>query len=155
MGRRILVLAVLAATAVTLALVTVGSGGSATPKPTPAQLTPKKGSPIVVIYQENHNFDNPYGGWGGADQPANRRCEAAQVDPGRLPFPRLEHARRQSGAPPPAVNLNRPAAAAGVRARVPRHAVRHRHVHRADRHDVPAADRLRSGERPRQGKRSS
>ena len=41
---------------------------------------------LVVIYEENHSFDNLYGGWGTVDgQPSTGRADAtaAPHDPGR------------------------------------------------------------------------
>ena len=45
------------------AVLALGAGGSAAPA---ASAPPPKGPPInhiVVIYEENHSFDNLFGGW--------------------------------------------------------------------------------------------
>ena len=41
---------------------------------------------IVVIYEENHSFDNLYGGWEGVDGLPRRRRAHAQVDQAGAPY---------------------------------------------------------------------
>ena len=96
---------------------------------------------IVVIYEENHSFDNLYGGWEGVNGLAN--ADAAHTHPGQPDRQRVrlpEAARREP----------RLAAALARRARrdardrtavhepLPERAVHDRRLHRADRHDLPA-----------------
>ena len=60
-------------------VVTAASAGSAQPS---ASKTPlDKVDHIVVIYEENHSFDNLYGGWEGVNGRAN--ADRGQDDAGR------------------------------------------------------------------------
>ena len=43
------------------------SAGSAPKKPQPGLAVLAKVNHLVVIYQENHSFDNLYGGWEGVN----------------------------------------------------------------------------------------
>jgi acid phosphatase len=66
-----------------VAIVAVGvaaSGGSAAKRATPADQL-KQIKHIVVIYEENHSFDNLYGGWEGVNGVANAdAAHTTQVD---------------------------------------------------------------------------
>src|SRR4029079_11055641 len=44
---------------------------------------------IMVIYQENHSFDNYLGTFPGADGVANAGAGATQLDKGGTPYPEL------------------------------------------------------------------
>ena len=72
-----------AATAAVLCVVT-GSAGSAAQKPYPGLATLAKVNHIVVIYEENHSFDNLYGGWEGVNGLANAKVK--QVNQSGNPF---------------------------------------------------------------------
>src|SRR6476646_11511417 len=57
---------------------------------------------IVVIYEENHSFDNLYGGWEGVN--GLRRADAAhttQVDQSGMPFACLTQNDVNLTQPPP------------------------------------------------------
>ena len=54
----------------------LGATGCATPPPTPAQRIQH----LVVIYAENHSFDNLYGLFPGADGIANASAEQKTVE---------------------------------------------------------------------------
>ena len=42
---------------------------------------------IVVIYEENHSFDNLYGGWEGVNGPQNATAsQLTQVDQNGVPY---------------------------------------------------------------------
>src|SRR5919201_5647858 len=91
MSRRMIALLALAAAAVALLVTEVGTAAHRTPqqagttlkpkpkkkkhkkKPKPLSATQKlaKIKHIVVIYEENHSFDNLYGGWEGVNGRAN------------------------------------------------------------------------------------
>ena len=59
-----------------------GSGASPARRSPSAKTTPlDKIDHIVVIYEENHSFDNLYGGWEGVNGRAN--ADRRQDDPGR------------------------------------------------------------------------
>src|SRR6266536_1441240 len=73
----------LLAVAGVLALIVAGSAGASAP--TNEQLQTIKH--IVVIYQENHSFDNLYGGWEGVDGLANADdAHTTQVNQSGTPF---------------------------------------------------------------------
>ena len=98
---------------------------------------------VVVIFQENHSFDNLYGRWGKVGRQAGQRPVAGRRGahhPGR---PERRRVRL------PAAERREPhlsAARGELHRRRPRHqqclhqqAVLDRQVHQADRHDLPAA----------------
>ena len=62
-------------------LATAGSTGK---KPYPGLATLAKVNHIVVIYEENHSFDNLYGGWEGVNGLANAKVK--QVNQSGNPF---------------------------------------------------------------------
>ena len=108
--------------------------GSARPS---AKTTPlDKVDHIVVIYEENHSFDNLYGGWEG-------------VNGVRTPTPRTRRrstsrARRTPVCKQNDVNLaplcrRRAPTRARLHERVLEHVVHDRHLHPGDRDDLPAA----------------
>ncbi len=112
---------------------------------------------LVVIYEENHSFDNLYGGWG--------RVGGQQVD-GLQDAPPAHHRAACTGrhaVPLPAAGRRQPhlAAAAGhvhrPRARRARSDFRnrpftHRPLHRPDGHHLPRARCLRPQRRPRRAR---
>ena len=60
-------LAMLALVAGALALFVAQAGSSAEAKPPTAGQKLEKVKHVVVIYEENHSFDNLYGGWEGVN----------------------------------------------------------------------------------------
>ena len=104
---------------------------------------------IVVIYQENHSFDNLYGGLGGGarSQRAPTPAHTVQVNQAGTPYTCL----LQND-----VNLAVAAAAGDVHGHDHRHlvheplrerAVRDRQLHPADRDHLPGAGRVRAQRR--------
>ena len=78
--------AAVAATAVVLVLVGAAAfAGSARPS---AKATPlDKVDHIVVVYEENHSFDNLYGGWEGVNGRANAdAAHTTQVNQQGAPY---------------------------------------------------------------------
>jgi phospholipase C len=66
---------------------------------------------IVVIYEENHSFDNLYGLWPGADgvvTPANGTPNQVQVGQGGAPYDCLEQNDPQLTSPPLAATCTDP-----------------------------------------------
>src|SRR5258706_16222297 len=59
---------------------------------------------IVVIYEENHSFDNLYGGWGGGNGPGNPP-NSTQGSPAGSPPPRLRPNNANPTSPPPPAAL--------------------------------------------------
>src|ERR1700737_971625 len=57
-----------------------------------ATATAKESSPLskinhfVIVYQENHSFDNLYGGWEGVDALNNASSHSSQVNQGGAKF---------------------------------------------------------------------
>ena len=109
---------------------------------------------LVVIYEENHSFDNLYGGWGSVNgqrvdgpRQASRHGHSTQVAQDGTPYGCL----LQND-----VNLTSPAAARRP-ARTPAHGVAashfrnqpvpHRRLHQARGQDLPGARRLRAQRR--------
>ena len=82
MVRRLLVLMLLAlaALAVTAVAATAGGGGGGGGNDHGNANQLSKVKHIVVIYEENHSFDNLYGGWEGVNGLSN--ATAGQHDPG-------------------------------------------------------------------------
>ena len=66
-------LAMLALVAGALALFVAQAGSSAEAKPPTAGQKLEKVKHVVVIYEENHSFDNLYGGWEGVNGSRKRR----------------------------------------------------------------------------------
>ena len=66
--------------AVALVALAIPAGSTAVAKPKPANPLSKINH-IVVIYEENHSFDNLYGGWEGVN--GLRNADAARHGPGR------------------------------------------------------------------------
>ena len=101
----------------------------------------KKINHIVVIYEENHSFDNLYGGWEGVNGLANAdAAHTTQVNEAGNAYACLKQddvnlqARRAAGD-----LLGRDAGHAGGRSEpLHEHAVHDRRLHRPDGHDVPA-----------------
>ena len=98
---------------------------------------------IVVIYEENHSFDNLYGGWEGVNglratpTPRTRRRSTRTAPP----FACLQQNDVNLTSPPlPHLHRRR---ARRSRAHFTQPAVHDRRVHPAERHHVPAARRLR------------
>src|SRR6267154_890756 len=90
MRRRLAVSGVVAVAVAAVTLVAVGSSGSATRPPTPAQAALGKINHIVVIYEENHSFDNLYGGWEGVNGRSSAdAAHTVQVSPAGLALPCL------------------------------------------------------------------
>ena len=108
---------------------------------------------VVVIFQENHSFDNLYGSWG-------------KVGKSRVDGPRHATAaqKRQIGQDGKVykcllqndVNLTSPAAPSHLRGHRPRHrrqripqpTLHDRRLHRADGHDLPGTGSLRTKRSP-------
>jgi phospholipase C len=97
--RRTLALLALVAGALALFTAQAGSSAQAKPKPKhPVHHTPKPKSStaahqlakvkrVVVIYEENHSFDNLYGGWEGVNGLSNATtAEKAQLNQAGTPF---------------------------------------------------------------------
>ncbi len=86
MMRRLLVLAFLALAAFGVtAVVATASGGGGNGHGDDRQNSKIKH--IVVIYEENHSFDNLYGGWEGVNGPANAdAAHTTQVNQANIPF---------------------------------------------------------------------
>jgi phospholipase C len=100
--RRLLVVA--AGLAVAVAAVTAG-GSSAKPPPTLLD----KVSHIVVIYEENHSFDNLYGGWEGVNGRANAdAAHTIQVAQNGVPYKCLLQNDVNLTSPPLAVTCTDP-----------------------------------------------
>ena len=97
---------------------------------------------IVVIYEENHSFDNLYGGWEGVNGLANAdAAHTTQVNQAGNAYACLKQNDVNLTSPPAADDvLRRHAGHAGRPVHEPLHerAVHDRRLHRADRHDVPA-----------------
>jgi acid phosphatase len=66
------------------AAVLLSTAGSASKKPYPGLATLAKVNHIVVIYEENHSFDNLYGGWEGVNGLA--KAKVKQVNQSGNPF---------------------------------------------------------------------
>jgi len=80
---------------VVVALVATGAGGSAPTSPL------SKVSHIVVIYEENHSFDNLYGQWEGVNGSANAAtAEKTQVSQNGTPFTCLKQLDVNLTSPP-------------------------------------------------------
>ena len=82
MLRRTFLFAVLAASAVALVVAAAGIAK----KPDPGLEALAKVNHIVVIYEENHSFDNLYGGWEGVNGLGNAANASAQVNQNGKPF---------------------------------------------------------------------
>ncbi len=138
-GRRKLALAVLGAA---LAAVTLSSAAGA--ERGDQQL--RRINHIVVIYEENHSFDNLYGGWEGVRGLSD--ADAAHTDAGRserhavlMPAP--------TGREPDCASAldgvqQRQSERSFIRQPLPEHAVHDRQLHSADRHHVPERRRIHS-----------
>src|SRR5436305_9893167 len=77
--------------AAALGLVAAFGAGGATVAPAKAKPKPKppltRIKHIVVIYEENHSFDNLYGGWEGVNgRPSPTNARARQVDEAGSPY---------------------------------------------------------------------
>ena len=87
MMRRLLLLALLALAAfgVTAVVATAGGGGGGNGRGDDKGASKVKH--IVVIYEENHSFDNLYGGWEGVNGPSNAdAAHTTQVNQANVPF---------------------------------------------------------------------
>ena len=95
-----------------LSLLLVGllaaGGGSAKPKPKP-KAPPKPVTPaqklhaihhFVVIYEENHSFDNLYGGWEGVNGLQSAGARATQVNQAGVPYTCLRQDDVNLASPP-------------------------------------------------------
>src|SRR5713226_7537462 len=71
-------------------LVTLGLAVASLP-PASAQDRLSKINHVIVIYQENHSFDNYFGDFPGADGIANAGAAATQVDKDGNLYPTLPH----------------------------------------------------------------
>src|SRR5580765_5927603 len=96
MYRRLLQTVVLGA--VVAGTVLVATTGSAASKPYPGLAVLAKMNHIVVIYEENHSFDNLYGGWEGVNGLANAKVK--QVNQSGAPFNCLMHQDVNLTVPP-------------------------------------------------------
>ena len=135
--------AALAGVAVVLLAGAAVFAGAARPS---AKTTPlDKVDHIVVIYEENHSFDNLYGGWEGVNGRAN--ADRGQDDPGRpagRPVHLPEAERRQPGGAAGDVHRQR----ARLLERVHEHVVPDRSADPGDGDHLPdAADRVLVPER--------
>ena len=110
----------------------------------PAQITN-----LVVIYQENHSFDNLFGSWGkvggqqvdglaGSHRPARHAGRAGRH---RLRLPAA--GRRQPGGATTAELVPRPRAQRAEQ-QLRERSVQHRRLHRPGRHHLPGAGCLRA-----------
>jgi phospholipase C len=96
MLRRLLQTAVFGA--IVVGTVLPAATGSAAQKPYPGLAVLAKMNHIVVIYEENHSFDNLYGGWEGVNGLAN--VKAKQVNQSGAPFNCLMQQDVNLTAPP-------------------------------------------------------
>jgi acid phosphatase len=96
MFRPLLKTGLLGATAAVVVL--FAATGSAAPKPYPGLAVLAKMNHIVVIYEENHSFDNLYGGWEGVNGLANAKVK--QVNQSGAPFNCLMHQDVNLTVPP-------------------------------------------------------
>ena len=91
-----------AALVVTTALASAAGGGTAKPNPGLASLAKIKH--IVVIYEENHSFDNLYGGWEGVNGLSKATNAAKQVNQSGTAFTCLLQLDVNLTAPAPLSN---------------------------------------------------
>ena len=105
---------------------------------------------LVVLFQENHSFDNLYGGWGRVGR---QRVEGLPQADRRHTIQRAQDGTRYRCLPQVDVNLTSPPlpvtctdSRARHHQRVPQPAVLDRRLHRADRHDL-SGPRRRAAER--------
>ena len=135
MVRRLLMLTLLAlaAFAVTAVAATAGGGGGGNDHNGGNADSLSKIKHLVVIYEENHSFDNLYGGWEGVNGLSN--AKPAQHDPGRPDGPAVQLPVAAGRQPDLA------AAVAALRRDRPlrERAVHDRRLHPGDGHHVPGA----------------
>ena len=86
------------------AAVLTAATGSAAQKPYPGLAVLAKMNHIVVIYEENHSFDNLYGGWEGVNGLANAKVK--QVNQSGAPFNCLMQQDVNLTVPPLAATCN-------------------------------------------------
>jgi phospholipase C len=92
MFRPMFVLAALGSAALAALAVTVGSAAKQT---NPGLVALASVKHIVVIYEENHSFDNLYGGWEGVNGLSNAAIAPSQVNQNGLAFTCLMHYQEQ------------------------------------------------------------
>ena len=97
---------------------------------------------IVVIYEENHSFDNLFGSWPGVDglnkKPGNTPRNT-QVDTTGTPLNCLLQKDVNLDVTTATGHAVHPAGRVDGAERVPQRAVQDRRLHQADRHDLPDA----------------
>jgi len=105
-ARRLLLAAVAAGAFVTIAGASVASAGKDDGRHSKLGVVNR----IVVIYEENHSFDNLYGGWESVNGRANAdAAHTIQIDQNGAPFPCLpQNDANLSNAVPPAFSCTSP-----------------------------------------------
>jgi acid phosphatase len=109
-------LGLLALSVVLISLLASSGGFAAKPKPKPK---PKKPTPVmspaaklattkhfVIIYEENHSFDNLYGGWEGVNGVKNAGSRTTQVNQAGTPYTCLKMNDVNLTSPPLAATCN-------------------------------------------------
>src|SRR5262245_55540021 len=103
-GRRLLALASVLALAAVVNSAAAGSSGNGSGDDRLQRI-----NHIVVIYEENHSFDNLYGGWEGVNGRDNAAGHITQVDQAGHPFSCLpQNDANLSNAVPPAFSCTAP-----------------------------------------------
>ena len=110
---------------------------------------------IVVIYEENHSFDNLFGSWPGVNglnkKPGNTPRNVQVDTAGKKLQCLLQKDVNLTSPPLGGGQCTLPDGSTGAE-RVPQPAVQHRRLHRTDRRDLPeAAAGLRVPERAAEG----
>ena len=108
------------------------------PPPTTDRHTPTITN-IVVIYEENHSFDNLFGGWERVD--GTRRVTQVGTDGAALPC--LPQTDVNLTSPPKARDLLRNVGRNQHQVGVPEPPLRDRPIHQAGGHHLPAAGGIR------------
>ena len=94
---------------------------------------------IVVIYEENHSFDNLYGGWEGVNGLANADvAHTTQVAQNGTPYACLKQNDVNLTSPPLAADCLQHRRRGRLRQSLPEYLLQHRPVHPFDRDHVPA-----------------
>ena len=118
-----------------LAIVAVATGGAGAARGGD-QL--QKINHIVVIYEENHSFDNLYGGWEGVNGRSNAdAAHTTQVDQNGVAYGCLKQMDVNLTSPPLAVTCTD--SAHGISSAFLNTWFTHRRLHSGDGQDVPAA----------------
>ena len=108
---------------------------------------------IVVIYEENHSFDNLYGGWEGVDGLATRRRAHDQVDQAGAPYTCLLQNDVNLTSPPLAATARTPTGTPFT-SHFPNAPFQIEDYIAPDGHDVPAPGVVRA-QRRAQGQRAA